>query len=283
MIIISIRGAAYGGRMDPHDETEAATGVTVSMRPALDVAQFRQARRRPDGKRVAKTSERVALAIVHDIVAHGLHTGDRLLLEAAMTERYGVSRASLREALRLLEVQGLINIRPGPGGGPVVGSVDPANLARGATLYFHLGAATYDHLLDAQVLFEPICAELAAHHPDRRAVMKPYERLGLPPTEPEYRQITDGFHRAVYRLAANPVVVLLTEAVTHIVTSHVVSTMDPRELRPAIVDEHGELARAIAGGQAVRARRLMAEHFAVQHAYYRAHWPARLNDLVEWR
>jgi GntR family transcriptional repressor for pyruvate dehydrogenase complex len=282
MIIISISGAS-GGRMEAHDQTERLAGVAAGMRPALDIAQFRQGPPRIDGKRVVKTSERVALAIVHDIVAQGLRTGDGLLREVAMTERYGVSRASLREALRLLEVQGLITIRPGPGGGPVVGSVSAANLARSATLYFHLGAATYDQLLDAQVWFEPVCAQLAAQHPDRRAVMKPYARLGLPPTEAEYRQVTEGFHRAVYRLAANPVVVLLTEAVTHIVTSHVVSTMDPRELRAAIVEEHGELARAIAAGHADRAGRLMAEHFATQHAYYRAHWPTRLNDLVEWR
>ena len=63
-------------------------------------------------------------------MAQGLGSGDRLPLEAAMVEQYGVSRASLREALRLLEVQGLIRLKPGPGGGPVVGAVEAANLAR---------------------------------------------------------------------------------------------------------------------------------------------------------
>jgi DNA-binding FadR family transcriptional regulator len=225
----------------------------------------------------------VALGIVHDIVADGLRTGDRLLLEAGMAERYGVSRASLREALRLLEVQGLIRIKPGPGGGPVVGSVDAVNLARNATLYFHLGAATYEQLLDAQVLFEPMCAQLAAQHPDRRTVMKAYFGRTMPETEPEYRHLTVDFHQAVYHLAANPVVVLLTQAVTHVVTSHVVPSMDPVELRPAIVDEHEKLARAIAAGQPDKARHLMAVHFATQHAYYRAHWPTRLSELIQWR
>jgi DNA-binding FadR family transcriptional regulator len=252
-------------------------------RPALDMGRVRDDGVDHRSRRGPKTSERVALAIVHDIVAEGLRTGDRLLLEAAMAERYAVSRASLREALRLLEVQGLIRLKPGPGGGPVVGTVDPANLARVATLYFHLGAATYGELLESQVLFEPICAQLAARHPDRRRLMRPFFDATMPPTEPEYRDVTIDLHQAVYHLAANPVVVLLTQAVTHIVTYHVVTTMDPVELRPAIIREHGGLARVIAAGQVDKAGRLMAEHFAAQHDYYRRRWPDRLDELIEWR
>lgn len=56
---------------------------------------------------MAKTSETVALSIVHDIAARGLTRGDRLALEADMLSQYRVSRASPREALRILEVQGL--------------------------------------------------------------------------------------------------------------------------------------------------------------------------------
>src|SRR6202011_925296 len=143
--------------------------------PGLDVGQADNPREAwTEPRRTPKTSERVALDIVRDIVGRGLRTGDHLPLEAAMIEGCCVSRASLREALRLLEVQGLIRMKPGPAGAPLVGTVDPANLARTATLYFHLGAATYDQLMDAQVLFEPMCAGLAAQHADRVLVMAPF-------------------------------------------------------------------------------------------------------------
>lgn len=234
-------------------------------------------------RRPEKTSERVAQDIVHDIVHDGLKTGDRLPLEAAMIEQYRVSRASLREALRLLEVQGLIRLKPGPGGGPVVGMVEASNLARTATLYFHLGAASYHELLQTQVLLEPLCAQLAAANPGRREVMEPFfEPSPLEPV-PAYRASTIDFHTAVYELAGNPVLRLITEAITHIVSEHVVATMDPLELRPQIAHEHSVLARAIAAGHADKAAKVMQQHFASQHDYYRDHWPARLDALIEWR
>src|ERR1700719_833296 len=117
-------------------------------------------------RRASKTSEIVALEIVRNIVAQNLKPGDRLPLEAEMLVQYRVSRSSLREALRLLEVQGLIAIRPGPGSGTVVGRVFPANLARTLTLYLHMAGSTYNQLLDAWIATEPVLAKLAALNPD---------------------------------------------------------------------------------------------------------------------
>lgn len=234
-------------------------------------------------RRTVKTSERIALEIVQDIVVRGLGTGDRLPLESAMVEEYGVSRASMREALRLLEVQGLIHLKRGPGGGPVVGAVEPSHLARMAALYFRLGAATYGNLLHTQALLEPMCAALAARHPDRREEMAPFATDQGARDEASFRRVTVGFHGAVYRLAANPVLSLLTQAITHIVTSHVVATMDPVEMRPSILHDHTELARAIGAGHVERARKGMAAHFLAQHAYYREREPARLDEVIEWR
>ncbi|HSS08593.1 MAG TPA: FCD domain-containing protein [Acidimicrobiales bacterium] len=256
---------------------------TLAAQPDLRVAPRVGPHHATEQRRSQKTSERVALDIVHDIVAQGLRVGDRLPLEAEMVEQYQVSRASLREALRLLEVQGLIRLKPGPGGGPVVGSVEAANLARTASLYFHLGASTYGQLFETQVLLEPIAAQLAAQHPDRRAAMKPFTHPDAPSTESDYRHQTTDFHEAVYKLAANPVLVLVTSAVTHIVSDHVIATMDPVALRPSILDEHVAMARAIAAGQPQKARHLMAAHFQAQHDFYREHWPARLLELIEWR
>src|SRR3954469_4467399 len=127
--------------------------------------------------RQLKTSESVARDIVHDIVEQELETGDSLPSEAAMLEQYGVSRESLREALRLLEVQGLISIRRGPGGGPVVGTIAPANLGRVSTLFFYMAGATYRELFEAWIIGEGVLADMAARNPNteaRQTAMAPY-------------------------------------------------------------------------------------------------------------
>ncbi|MCW2622964.1 MAG: FadR family transcriptional regulator, partial [Frankiales bacterium] len=120
--------------------------------------------------RVLKMSESVAQDIVRDVVTQGLGVGDRLPSESAMLEQYGVSRESLREALRILEVQGLISIRRGPGGGPSVSGIDPRDLARTSALYFHLAGATYSELFEAWQATEPLLTEKVARSDDRAAV-----------------------------------------------------------------------------------------------------------------
>src|SRR5713226_8033113 len=115
-------------------------------------------------RRTEKISDIVALEIVHDI--RGMAAGAKLPPEAVMLSRYQVGRASLREALRLLEAQGLIVLRTGPGGGPVVAPVDSRYFARMSSLYFHLTGATYRDLVEARQVMEPVMARLAAVRQD---------------------------------------------------------------------------------------------------------------------
>ena len=94
--------------------------------------------------RPRRPPETVARAITRDIIRDGRQPSDPLPSEATMLDHYDVSRESLREALRLLEVQGLVAIRRAAA---AVGcTVDPANLGRVSTLYYHLAGATYREL-----------------------------------------------------------------------------------------------------------------------------------------
>jgi DNA-binding FadR family transcriptional regulator len=202
-----------------------------------------------------------------------------------MLVNYQVSRASLREALRLLEVQEIIRLKPGPGGGPVVSAVDPRNLARVSALYLHLGGATYAELFEAQLSLAPLCAEMAARNPDRELVttsLAPYMAPAQPLSGPVYWTVTNGFHGTIEQLAANRVVELLSRTVGHLWHEHVVTRMDTTGLREQIHDEHRKIARAVVAGQATKASRLMREHFSGLQEGYTRYWPARFDELIEW-
>jgi DNA-binding FadR family transcriptional regulator len=240
--------------------------------------------------RPPKISESVARDIVHDIVTEGLRTGDRLASEAVMLEHYGVSRESLREGLRLLEVQGLITIRRGPGGGPIVGRVDPANFGRISTLFYHLAGATYEELFDAWVATEAELAERAARNEDRALVrksMEPY--LELPDDEADGATLEEfvyshsEFHAVMASLAGNRVLQLMLLTIGQIVSHHVAAHADPRESRAEIQQDHVDLARAIASGRPAKARSRMEEHIRLMIEIYKDQIGARMDEFIEWR
>jgi DNA-binding FadR family transcriptional regulator len=244
---------------------------------------------RPGGgiTRALKTSEAVARDVVRDIIAAGLRPGDGLPAEAAMLEQYKVSRESLREGLRLLEVQGLITIRRGPGGGPMVGTVDPANLGRVSTLFYHLAGATYRELFEAWVIAESMLAHRAARNPDaalRRDKMEPF----LSPQDDdasmldEFVQVHARFHTTVGSLAQNRVLELSLATMGLIVSHHVPLAFDPRTLRDTMDREHRDIAVAIIAGRAGRAHTLMEEHIqAVADMTSEVMGPL-VEDFIEW-
>lgn len=241
----------------------------------------------PGLTRPLKTSESVARDIVHDIIREELNPGDSLPAEASMLERYGVSRESLREALRLLEVQGLITLRRGPGGGPVVSNVDPANLGRVSTLYYHLAGATYRELFEAWAFAEATLAERAARHPDaalRRERMEPFLEQETSEEElDDYVQAHARFHAAVGSLARNRVLELSLLTAGLIVSHHAPTAYDPRTLSDRLIAEHHEIAAAIIRGRAVQARTLMHDHITAVAELSSSVMGPLVEDFIEWR
>src|SRR5581483_8404116 len=90
-------------------------------------------------RRTEKKSEGLARRILADVLQRRLPPGTVLPSEAEMLRQYDVGRTTLREALRILEVQGLLTIRPGPGGGPVIAAAGSRGYARASSLYFQAG------------------------------------------------------------------------------------------------------------------------------------------------
>ena len=237
--------------------------------------------------RPLKTAEAFARDLVREIVRKGLRTGDKLPSEAVMLEEFGLSRESLREGLRLLEVQGLITLRRGPGGGPIVGHLDPASLGRTSTLYYHLAGGTYSDLLEAWVVTESLLAERAARNPDReavRAAMKPY--LEPPPADDdgltEFVLAHTRFHGVLASLAENRVLEMMLQTIGQIVTHHVLGHADPRHDRETIESDHAAIAKAVVAGAPKKAAEAMERHINTMIDVYETHLGAQLHDFIDW-
>lgn len=239
--------------------------------------------------RPLKAAEVVARDVVQGITAAGLQPGDSLPSEAQMLQMYGVSRESLREGLRLLEVQGMISIRRGPGGGPIVGTVDTANLGRMEALFYHLAGATYDELFEAWLFAESTLARLAATNPDaklREQVMEPYlsgdvedhEHIDLD----VYVEGHEGFHGAVSGLAGNRVFQITFRAYGQVVAHHLSTVGDVRKLHKKLVEDHLKVAQAIIDGDGEVASSLMHEHLSDVIITARREFGSMLEGPVGW-
>jgi DNA-binding FadR family transcriptional regulator len=239
-------------------------------------------------RRVLKTSELIARDIILDISEGGMKAGDALPPEATMLKHYEVGRASLREALRMLEVQGLVQIRAGARGGPVVGAATAENLARMLTLYFGLAGATYEQMTAVMLILYPNVAAVAASRKLTAAEVQALhesvdQACGTPNPRLIRTETLKDFHSLLSQFARNPVWELMTDAVGLIFADHIISTTDSREFHGQTVADHKQIAQAVLAGDDELARRTMLEHTQRMIDFYRAQTPAIFSQIVEWR
>jgi DNA-binding FadR family transcriptional regulator len=202
-----------------------------------------------------------------------------------MLEEYRVGRGSLREALRILEVHGLISIKPGPRGGPTVDKVHTENFGRMATLYFQMDGVTFHDLIEARVIMEPTMAGLAARSRDPELVteLARFASAAGGVEDDEYAGHAADFHRHVAAMSGNSVMSLFGQSLTDILRDRLSPTLFPKSRRGAVLNVHCAIARAITEGDADKAERLMTEHMTEYASYVRRRHPTLMREVVDWR
>lgn len=201
-----------------------------------------------------------------------------------MLEEYRVGRGSLREALRILEVHGLISIKPGPRGGPTVDQVHTENFGRMATLYFQMDGVTFADLVDARVVMEPTLAALAAQCRDPQLLGELTPFTSMSRTDDDgYNDDVDEFHRVLAAMSGNPVMTLFGQSLTDILRERLPLPLFPKSRRTAVLSAHRAVAKAVMDGDAALAEQLMREHMTEYAAYARRRHPGLMREVVDWR
>jgi len=155
------------------------------------------------------------------------------------------------------------------------------------TLYFQLAGATYEELLEAWRMLEPLAAELAARNPDRvlveRTLGAHLEHFDDHGDVVAYQAHSNGLHFSVIELADNQVLALVVGAIGDIIRTHVILRIDPFELRQLIDDDHAAVAEAVIAGDAERARDAMLAHIDGLAPIYRSHLDGDVDEIIEWK
>jgi GntR family transcriptional regulator, transcriptional repressor for pyruvate dehydrogenase complex len=191
-----------------------------------------------------------------------LTAGDRLPSERELCERFGVSRVTVREALRVLEASGLVDIRVGARGGAFVTAPSSRMVGEGIADLISLSSLSALEVTEARMIFElglvPLVCERATEE-DIAALYEICDRGTAAAGSEDYPfALSAEWHSRFVRSAHNRAVALLAESL------HDPSFQDARSTGPSHgrggVEEHRALVDAVAARDVDRATELMRVH-----------------------
>jgi GntR family transcriptional repressor for pyruvate dehydrogenase complex len=226
-----------------------------------------------------KAYEQVAETLRGRVVAGELEPGQRLPAETALAAEYGVSRATVREALRLLAAQNLVRTAKGATGGSYVTLPSADHLSESLRSGLGLLAETKDvsleELLEARELLEVPAARLAASRRreedlERLRAAIPGEPLRLG-TEEQFVYNRD-FHSIVIEASCNTLLLIAAQPVFGVLQTRLARATLGGRFHRAINDHHRAIATAIDAGDAEGAAGEMLAHLEYLRPFYEKAW-----------
>ncbi|MCT2589264.1 FadR family transcriptional regulator [Streptomyces sp. N2-109] len=225
----------------------------------------------------SRTFELVLARIEEQILAGNLHVGDRLPPERELVELLGVSRAAVREALRVLEAQGVLRSRvgTGPSSGSVISAMPSAGLTQLLRLHMALANFPLTHVVEARATLERSSARLAAERATEDDLARMREQLARMDdpelTLEEFNDSDTAFHVALAEAGGNRLMTDMTVAVRSAVRGALLAAFreltDWEAVAERLRAEHHAVYAAIAAGDVERSGDLVEAHIRGFHQH----------------
>lgn len=201
------------------------------------------------------------------ILTGELPVGTQLPPERDLATQLGVSRGAVREAIRELRAQGIVESLPGPGRGTRITSGQTAAMSRMFRLHLAIATTSLSDLCVARIALEGATAALAATH-WTAATLSEQERLINEMEEttdlPTFNQLDTQFHVSITVAAQNPLIGDLTAAIREAMREPILRASESMEdwqaFRLELVKQHRAIFDAIARRDGRLATQLMEEH-----------------------
>ena len=213
--------------------------------------------------RKQRFSDQIAELIQKRILEDNLEIGTNLPSEKEMAAEFEVSRSVIREALRILEMSGLVAIRKGPTGGIFVTNVYHEPIKRSLSNMITSGDITIEHLFEARLLIEPRIAREAALHASEDDLSKLRDLFKDSQAHPDdpvrLKQNNLRFHLLLARASGNPVLSIMLESVIELLVERILDFVD-LALERHFLSIHQEIFQVIVDHQPDEAeKRIIAD------------------------
>ena len=216
----------------------------------------------------------VAEAIKDWVVEQGLQAGDRLPGEADLIERFGMAKGTIREAMRVLEAQGLIKTRTGPGGGSFVHEVSQQRAKALLGNYFYFKDLTIGDIYQLRLTLEPELAATLAGNLSEDVLRQLEDNIAEyrePATsadeEREQHVASLRFHAILAEQAQNPLLGFIIDFMVNLLADLTVYrrlySPPNTELWKQGRDHQQRLVAALRDGESELARSIMAGHMEI--------------------
>ncbi len=201
-------------------------------------------------------------AIKEIIEAEGLQPGDKLYSEHQLTEKLEVSRSSIRESIRILEVTGVVRVHQGKG----VFICNPPKQPPAITSWVVDNTDLLMEHFEVRLLIEPHAAAEAARKADDKDISdlkNVYQEFINHLMDQQMEQVIScdsEFHMIVARATKNRTLSVLMKTMAQTLNEGWIASLHTPGRMERTVDEHGEILQAIIGHDGATASRLMREH-----------------------
>lgn len=242
--------------------------------------------------RQPRLAEVVASVLRERILDGQLGDGAELPKQDELLDEFRISRPSLREALRILENEGLLTVRRGNVGGSVVELPTAESSAYMFGLVLQSRKGTISELAEAIQHIEPITASLCAQRQDREKTVLPALRANIEACEKvigdanQFTTLARKFHEGLVEACGNQTLILMVGALESLWSeqerqwaqrAHSKGTYPGESYRRDVLNAHKAILAAIADGKADRAATLSRKHLLESQHYALAEGS---NDVV---
>ncbi len=234
--------------------------------------------------RQPRLAEIVAASLRDDILSGRLKEGDLLPRQEHLFKEFRVSLPAVREAMRILETEGLISVRRGNVGGAVVHLPTPERTARMISMVLQSRGTTPGDVSGALLYLEPVCARMCAARPDRLTEVVPALRTAVEAQQAQFDDVANWnhnarrFHEALVATCGNETMIVVIGSLEAIWSAHESSVWEDSQpgdeeaspdspmtskTRRAALRAHEKLLAAIEAGNEERAAAISASHLAL--------------------